>query len=183
MGCSQSSSDVFNAFNWFIIIKNRDIESINIFIKNKFDINVRDSNDFYRKTALLYAILMEDFEIVKLLLENGANIECFNRYGDTALMYAVYIDNIEMVKLLLENGAKVNAKANNGATALVHTLDLDVDIEIAKLLYEKGADVNVKYNYISICCCYLDSLKKHPKMSLIIGDDVINSVKNYPLKN
>jgi ankyrin repeat protein len=47
------------------------------------------------------AIIHGDIEIVKLLLEAGANVDIANEYGCTSLYYAV--DNFNIVQLLLNH--------------------------------------------------------------------------------
>ena len=48
--------------------------------------------------------------IVKLLLENGAEVNAKGGIFGNALQAASFIRNEEIVKLLLENGAEVNAE-------------------------------------------------------------------------
>ena len=85
-------------------------------------------------------------ELIKLLIEAGANVNAKENDGRTPLMCAADKGHSEIVKLLIENGADVNAKNNYGHTSLMcaagkgHT-------EIVKLLIEKGANVNAKNNY------------------------------------
>ena len=47
--------------------------------------------------------------VVKLLIENGANVNLQNKLGATALIFAtaVYGDNDAMVKFLIDNGADI----------------------------------------------------------------------------
>ena len=56
-------------------------------------------------TALLYAAKWENLEMVKLLLEKGADINAKAVNGDTPLSIAAKSDNDEIVAFLLENGA------------------------------------------------------------------------------
>ena len=53
-----------------------------------FDVNM-ENNDGYGRTALMYAVCREDYNTVKLLLDNGADVNMKNNDGDTALRYAV----------------------------------------------------------------------------------------------
>jgi ankyrin repeat protein len=82
------------------------------------------------------------WDIVRLLLEHGANPETQDRDGRTALMNA---DSRELAELLLDNGANVNATDREQRTALMYAHRLD----IVELLIARGADVNAKdkYNY------------------------------------
>ena len=69
-------------------------------------------------TPLMVAALVGHSEAVKLLIENGANVDAVNYDGATALLTAAFFCRIEAVKLLLDNGADVNARSNRGETAL-----------------------------------------------------------------
>lgn len=61
------------------------------------------------KTALAFYTEKEQFEIVKLLLELGANP---NTFDNRPLAMAIQKKNNEILELLLENGAEVNFIAN-----------------------------------------------------------------------
>jgi len=126
---SNSSSEIFNRFNWFIIIKKCNIESIEIFIKNKFNVNTVDNEG---KTALMKTY---STEIIKLLLEAGANVNIQDINGETAIMKT---NSIDIIKLLIDSGANVNIQDKKGRTILMnrHTID------IVKLLIDSGANIN-----------------------------------------
>ena len=108
------------------------------------------------RTALIMACrnlnTYSDNGIVKLLLENEADINLKDIDGCTALMMACYYSNysnVETVKLLLENNADPNLKNNNGRNALMIACgytNIVSSIEIVKLLLENGADPNLKDN-------------------------------------
>lgn len=61
-------------------------------------------NTVLKTKTLIDACKDGSLEVVKLLLENGANIHA---YGDEALLTAVINKHIEIIKFLLENGANV----------------------------------------------------------------------------
>jgi ankyrin repeat protein len=61
------------------------------------------------ETALHLAAGEGHLEIVKLLLEHGADVNAKTAY-ETALHLAAGEGHLEIVKLLLEHGADVNAK-------------------------------------------------------------------------
>ncbi len=60
----------------------------------------------------------QSLEIIRILLENGADIEGRDDSGKTALFYAIQMKNIEMVRLLIESGADVKTKDHQGNTPL-----------------------------------------------------------------
>ncbi|MBE9117549.1 ankyrin repeat domain-containing protein [Lusitaniella coriacea LEGE 07157] len=72
-------------------------------------------------SALETAIAREDIELIKNLINKGANVNAVNREtGETSLMLAAYTGNLQLVKILLEAGALANAvNRETGETALV----------------------------------------------------------------
>jgi ankyrin repeat protein len=79
---------------------------------------------------------------VKMLLENGAEINKPSNNGNTALHLAGGRGHTETVVLLLENGAEINKPSNNGETALhlaggrghIEIVDLLVSSELEELI-------------------------------------------------
>ncbi|DAZ94561.1 TPA: hypothetical protein N0F65_004177 [Lagenidium giganteum] len=84
-------------------------------------------------------------EVVKLLLNHGANIrDTMDTSGDTLLHLAVSV-GVDMVELLLEHGAAVNASNSSGDTPL-HCALFESGCDVVQLLISNGADVNALNN-------------------------------------
>ena len=100
------------------------------------------------ETMLMLAARKMHTELVKLLIDNGAdlNIKGGSNYGYTALMYAVKEGNTEIAKLLLDNGADLNIKDSFGYTALMFAVR-EGNTEIVKLLLDNKADISGEINY------------------------------------
>lgn len=58
-----------------------------------------------------------DFHAVKVLIENGADVN-LKSMGLTPLMFAARHNKSEIATLLIQHGAKLKAKSKNGFTAL-----------------------------------------------------------------
>lgn len=68
-------------------------------------------------TPLMRAAFEGNMEIVKTLVEAGADVNATNFLGETALMKAVNYDSADVVEYLLSKGANPNLQDNQGKTA------------------------------------------------------------------
>jgi ankyrin repeat protein len=91
-------------------------------------------------TALMFASLKGHLPIVRLLVDNGAEV---SHSGWTPLHYAAVEGHAEIVKYLLEKGADKNAVAPNGYTPLM-LASLNGKLEAARMLLYEDADVSVR---------------------------------------
>ena len=92
-----------------------------------------------------FATSAGNFEMVRLSMENGANIESRSKdkYRNTPLMIAAKIGYIEIVNFLMENKADVNARNQYGWTSLHFAVverkfDVIQIFHIVKILIEIG---------------------------------------------
>jgi ankyrin repeat protein len=108
--------------------------------------NDRTKENLSGSTLVRFEMYSQDdyFELIELLIANGADVNSKGFGGMSALGAAASVDNIEAIKLLIEKGADVNAKDNNGQTALFYATTFD-NAEAIKLLIANGADVNQKF--------------------------------------
>ena len=65
-------------------------------------------------TPLIVAVIRLHYDVVRYLLEQGANREKTDPYHWTPLHFAAYYGNVEMTKLLMVHGADLHARTNNG---------------------------------------------------------------------
>ncbi len=76
-----------------------------------------DTGDDKGDTALIVAARRGDVAMVRLLLQESANLNARNKGGQTALMQISQNDS-KIIPLLLENGADPDIRDNSGQTAL-----------------------------------------------------------------
>ena len=117
-----------------------------IALNNGADINYTGEFVNYTDTPLLMAIRRGNYQVVKLLLDNGADPNISDNFGSTPLISATHKNNYDMVKLLLDKEADVNLKTVGGLSALQGAIinsNKNVDINIIRLLLEKGSDPNI----------------------------------------
>ena len=106
--------------------------------KLKKSANSKDENQL---TALHKATKNGHLDMVKLLVQMGAQMEEKDDKKWTPLQFAARKGKIDVVKYLIEKGASVEAKENLGQTPL-HKIGNN--IEIAKCLLTNGAQVDAK---------------------------------------
>jgi ankyrin repeat protein len=124
------------------------------------------SDNSERNTALHWAISECRVEIVKLLLEKGANVHAQDLDNETPLHAAMAEDKkedpflphgvqveaskekrakkIAMIALLLEYGADPNANHANDKSPLQWAV-IDGDVEIAAMLILKGGNITIRF--------------------------------------
>ena len=121
--------------------KDGNLPAVQTALSEGAEVNARDTT--HGGTPLIWTSYNSHAEVIKLLLEKGAEINAKANNGATALMMAAYQGHTEIIKLLLEKGADVNAKSKDGITALWQAAQ-NGHTEVVKLLLEKGAEVNAK---------------------------------------
>jgi uncharacterized protein len=83
--------------------------------------------------------------VVKLLLENGAEVNAKDFSGYTPLARAVGSNKKETVLLLIDKGADMNNRDKFGMTPLMRAVQAG-HTDMVKLLIDKGADKDLKDN-------------------------------------
>eukprot|EP01122_Echinamoeba_exundans_P003986 TRINITY_DN14025_c0_g1_i1.p1 TRINITY_DN14025_c0_g1~~TRINITY_DN14025_c0_g1_i1.p1 ORF type:complete len:133 (+),score=24.79 TRINITY_DN14025_c0_g1_i1:27-425(+) len=105
-------------------------------VKSGADVNAPDDEDSGFWTPLHYASWYNQPKIVKLLLDNGAQVNATNNKNSTPLHFAAGVGNLEIVKMLLAHGANKAAVDKEKYTPLSLTKELKPDSwkEIVALL-------------------------------------------------
>ena len=98
-----------------------------------------------RSKVDLRAVVNHDYatEVVKLLIDNRADVNAKTKLGWTPLHLAAYYNAAEILLMLIDNGAKVNLRAvdantNKGKTPLQMAEEEGYAV-IKKLLIDNGA--------------------------------------------
>ncbi|CAF3765502.1 unnamed protein product [Rotaria sordida] len=97
---------------------------------------------FSNVSLLWVATSINDFEVVKLLVEHGANVNHRTKTNSTPLRGASYNGNVDMARYLIENGADVHlAKENNDTNLMVSVCHKHLNM-VTYLVDELNYDVN-----------------------------------------
>lgn len=84
-------------------------------VESLFDMNADGQvSDTFSKFSLYIACIEGWNDIVKLLLDNGANIESKDLHGWTPLMHTAVAGRTRALRLLLDRGANIKSWTNQG---------------------------------------------------------------------
>lgn len=113
-----ANSDQFAGIsNLMSAVANNDIQGARFFSKGgSLVVNQKNKGG---ATALHIACRESNFEIVKILIESGANPNIQDNEGWTPLMRASNVGNSQIVEYLLVNGAKANYLNSQNETAII----------------------------------------------------------------
>lgn len=93
--------------------------------------------------AMNAAVVEGNFRKVRSLVDQGADVNARNEFGETPLIWAVAGGFLEIAFLLLDEGAKVDAPDNRKATPLLWAA-ANGRVGMVWLLLERGADINAR---------------------------------------
>jgi ankyrin repeat protein len=94
--------------------------------------------------ALLEASLTGYKQIVKTLIQQGADVNAQGGVYDTALQAAASSGHESIVQLLLDAGANINARGGRYGTALI-AATIEQRYQVVQILLARGADTNIEH--------------------------------------
>lgn len=169
------------------ILKN-DVPTTRDLIKKGADLNWFNA-DYNRKTPLVIAMMYTQakpkakLEMVKLLLDNGADIHCPDGSHKYPMMYSVFSGDVGIVQLIIDRGGKkeinIYGSATEkepygiGKTALISVcIYSNVASDIIPVLLKAGADPNQRASNkmglpVLICSIRNDNPKTFDKVMVV----------------
>lgn len=106
--------------------------------KNMFDILPCLIECDKKNEAFIYAVNNGNTEIVRYLIDNGAEIDFKDSQGQYALIHAIKNEDREMVSCLIENGSNIYEKIGS-KTSLMYAVE-NKNIDIVKILVQAHLD-------------------------------------------
>ena len=104
-------------------------------------------------TALWVAAAKGHFDVVRLLIEQNADVDGRTSTNSTPLRAAAFDGRLDIVRYLVENGADVNARNDFNSTPLMVTC-YKGHPNVATYLVKHGANINLQDNEGSSCLHY-----------------------------
>ena len=97
-------------------------------------------------TPLMRAVEKKNFSIVKLLVENGANVFVKNKNGETPFLLACKHDDLNSAKFLYQFDKCINQQDYLGYTPLMWAVSYKYG-KICDFLIENGAEPTIQNIY------------------------------------
>lgn len=141
-----------------------DIDKTKLLLEHKADVNIKTT---IGNTAFLAACVgSAQTEILKLMLQHGADPLAVNNRKENSLMRVATYGDTSLARLLISKGVDINSKGIDDFTALFFAIKSQ-NKEMALWLLANGADVNTKDSYKSPPLTY----------AVITGDrDIVNAM-------
>nr|XP_020024173.1 ankyrin repeat and SOCS box protein 3 [Castor canadensis] len=127
----------------FLAVENGQIDVLRLLLRHGASVN--GSHSMCGWNSLHQASFQGNAEIIKLLLEKGANKECQDDFGITPLFVAAQYGKLESLSILISSGANVNCQALDKATPLFIAAQ-EGHLECVELLLSSGADPDLYCN-------------------------------------
>ena len=120
------------------------LEQVQTCLDNETDINAQDET--YGATPLHFlAVSSKNSEIIKILIQAGANVDTRTIHGWTPLYLAAWNNkNPEIIKTLIQAGANVDMRTTEGYTPLHQAAESNKNSDIIIALLKAGADGKAK---------------------------------------
>ena len=154
-----------------------------LLIRYGADIEMPDADN--QETPLMTSVMGEFFELTKILLYHGANVNTRDISGRTALMWAAFCGSVSEVALLVQHGADISIQGLDGLNA-------------EQLAFEK-ADKGERFGEISENLRDIRELREarrlniekfdafetingdegHPSLVHLINTDIIQNIREY----
>ncbi|MCD4667014.1 MAG: ankyrin repeat domain-containing protein [Sulfurimonas sp.] len=157
---------------WLELLKNNDYIGVKRYIKEGSDLE--ETNDVGESVLACGIRARCDFDLLMLLIENGADVYAFDEEGVSIFDMAITYDNLEMVNFIIQKGIDVNkTMRRSGFTALMAAACYG-RVEITQKLIELGVD---KYALDSKGFTAIDFARKMNKKSVL---ELLNYDENTP---
>ncbi|XP_052105520.1 uncharacterized protein LOC127738354 [Mytilus californianus] len=113
------------------------VERLEALINTGVNINFQAIRHKYKVTPLMIAASRGLLEVVRLLIQKGAEIDKLDNFKRPALMYAVFSGSLPVVYYLILHGSDVNHVDSSGY-APIHYTAISGHLQILKLLFHEG---------------------------------------------
>jgi ankyrin repeat protein len=138
----------------YLSASDNQIEVVKVLLSFNLDLEIPYAGDGYERgfTALTIATVEGYTDVVRLLLEAGANVNHKSDHNTFPLQYAVIFNREDVLRVLMEYHPDLDLVDDDGDTAL-HCIRRSTSPTIAKLLINGGSDPESRNNHGNTPIC------------------------------
>ena len=143
------------------------LDFVKVLLRHEANIEARGTIKIDREviegcTALWVATSKGHFDVVRLLIEQNAEVDSRILKNSTPLRAAAFMGHLDIVRCLVEKGADVNARDNFNCTPLMVTC-YNGHLDVASYLLKHGANINLQ-DKDGISCLHCASERGHVQL-------------------
>ncbi len=124
------------------VVDNRELEFIKILCSYDTNFNAKcmEGSTPLHSLSKRFSLPEEMLEVVNILIENGADVNSVDAYGDSILHSAAYYGHSDLISILLDNNANPDLKNANGETPL-QILEAEDELEDSLQIFKQHKSV------------------------------------------
>ena len=149
------------------VAQNQDRDGLRALIRQHANLDAPQTDG---TTALQWAAHWNDLQMVKDLLQAGANPKLANRYGVTPLSEAANAGNTAMIEALLQSGADAKGLTTADGETVLMTAARSGNADAVRTLLDHGADINAKESYRGQTALMWAASERHPAVVKLLLD-------------
>jgi ankyrin repeat protein len=122
--------------------REKNLDIIKVLLANGANVNSKNRySTFYPIFDVLTSMVKKDsFQIVKLLIDKGVDIDAVDSFGNTALHYAVEKENLDLIELIIKSGCDVNKTLRHDNDTPLHYACFQKNRRVVSFLIKNGAN-------------------------------------------
>ena len=161
-------------------IKNGDTDTAIYLISKGVVLPISEQNI---NSALHWAAIYDNVEIIKVLLDMGMDVNIKNYYEHTPLHLSILSYNVDVFLYLIDRGADVNAYTQSRTTPLRYAAQIN-DIGMVRYLIQKGANIfTCDIDNNRFIHCAIEGIDKIKEIFGIIERKGINEIKEMNIES
>lgn len=125
----------------FVQVKGNVNNKIYVFVAGIYEVS--EDNSTHDVTPLWVAAVANKLDVVKSLVEHGADVNSPSDTDSTPVRSACYMTNISVIKYLTAHGANLHKPNANGGSCLINAVQSS---ELCQFLIDQGVDINAVDN-------------------------------------
>ena len=153
-----------------------DLAKVKLAVESGLDPNTPVGGTSNEMPMLNWASMGKNTELIKYLIDKGADVNSKNKDGLTPLMFAGNKGRGTNALLLIESGANLFAKTSKQATC-AHYLSYCLMPELINLLIDRGVDFNQKDNRGRIPLMWASSNLRNRNERLVKNDEIKKAIE------